>query len=168
MPSPLEQHTQRLLAYHEWAYRRLFEQVATLDDARYRADCGLFFGSLHGTLNHLAVGDRLWLARVRHEPAPFSRLDAEAATDCSGLKHFILAGAEAWRAEVARYTDAQLLAPLEYRTVAGLPQQRQLLDIITHVVNHGTHHRGQASAALTTMGQPAPVIDYIYATAELP
>ena len=52
--------------------------------------------------------------------------------------------------------------------MAGEPQQRSRLEIVTHLVNHGTHHRGQISAALTALGRPAPVLDYIYALPELP
>ena len=74
----LATHLQRLLAYHGWAYARLLGELASLDEAQYRAPCGLFFGSIHATLNHLAVADRIWLARVRGEAQPFARLDAEA------------------------------------------------------------------------------------------
>ena len=73
----LATHLQRLLAYHGWAYARLLGELASLDEEQYRAPCGLFFGSIHATLNHLAVADRIWLARVRDEAQPFARLDAE-------------------------------------------------------------------------------------------
>ncbi|AYC34391.1 DUF664 domain-containing protein [Pseudomonas cavernae] len=158
-------HLERLLAYHGWAYRRLLTSLDALDEASYRAPCGLFFGSLHGTLNHLAVADRLWLARVRGEPQPFARLDAEAAPDLATLAGFLDTGVQAWQLWLGQQDDASLGATLSYLSVSNGPQQRVLADILSHLVNHGTHHRGQISTALTAMGQPAPELDYIYFTA---
>ncbi|UVE18410.1 DinB family protein [Pseudomonas sp. LS44] len=159
-------HLERLLAYNGWANRRLLASLRVLDEASYRAPCGLFFGSLHGTLNHLAVADRLWLARVRGEPQPFTRLDAEAAGDLESLAEFLAAGLRAWQQWLSTQDDDSLAASLHYRSVSNGEQQRGLADIVSHLVNHGSHHRGQATAALTAMGQPAPELDYIYFTAD--
>lgn len=164
----LATHLQRLLAYHGWAYARLIGELASLDEAQYRTPCGLFFGSIHATLNHLAVADRIWLARVRDEAQPFARLDAEAVAERTALENYLEAGVAAWRDHLEGLVDVELLAPLAYRNMAGEPQQRSRLEIVTHLVNHGTHHRGQISAALTAMGRPAPGLDYIYALPELP
>lgn len=162
MHGALATHLQQLLAYHQWAYDRILEAVATLDEAAYRAPRGLFFDSLHGTLNHLAVVDRIWFARVQQEPWQFERLDAEAAPDRDGLEAFIKDGVDAWRLWLTKQTDATLGAPLEYRNMAGQAHRQSLANIVQHVVNHGTHHRGQMSAALTAIGQKAPLLDYIY------
>ena len=140
----LATHLQRLLAYHGWAYARLLGELASLDEAQYRAPFGLFFGSIHATLNHLAVAGR------------------------TALENYLEAGVAAWRDHLEGLVDVELLAPLAYRNMAGEPQQRSRLEIVTHLVNHGTHHRGQISAALTALGRPAPVLDYIYALPELP
>lgn len=164
----LNQHLQRLLAYHGWAYARLLRALDAIDEAHYRAPSGLFFGSPHGTLNHLAVADRIWLARVRGEAPPFTRLDAEAVSERMQMDNYLQQGVAAWRNLLDGYTDTQLLQPVAYRNMAGELFQRPLLDIVTHLVNHGTHHRGQITAALTAIGQPAPTLDYIYALSELP
>jgi uncharacterized damage-inducible protein DinB len=50
-----------LAAYNAWANERLYDAAARLPDAGYRADRGAFFGSIHGTLNHILVGDRIWM-----------------------------------------------------------------------------------------------------------
>ncbi|CAD5107593.1 DinB family protein [Zestomonas carbonaria] len=164
---PLGTHLQRLLAYHGWAYQRLLTHCSELDDADYRRPCGLFFGSLHSTLNHMAVADRLWLARVLGEPQPFDRLDAETAPDLPALSHYLAEGVDGWQRWLADRSDTELGQTLYYQSVTNGAQQRMLADIVSHLVNHGSHHRGQASAALTAMGRPAPVLDYIYFTPEL-
>jgi uncharacterized damage-inducible protein DinB len=166
--NPLAAHIQRLLAYHGWAYRRLVEALQALDDVGYHAPRGLFFDSLHGTLNHLAVCDRLWLARARQEPPPFDSLRHEVAKELGELAAFIDDGIAGWRALLNGHDDSTLPMPLVYRNVAGEEHARGLSDIVLHLVNHGTHHRGQMSAALTAMGQPAPVLDYLYYLPEHP
>jgi uncharacterized damage-inducible protein DinB len=52
-----------LAAYNGWANRRLYAAAAELPDEAYRADRGAFFKSVHGTLNHLLVADRIWMKR---------------------------------------------------------------------------------------------------------
>src|SRR5450631_2224478 len=62
--------------YNAWANRRLFEAVAQLSTEQYRADRGAFFKSVHGTLNHLLVTDRIWLQRFTGAGDAPNRLDA--------------------------------------------------------------------------------------------
>lgn len=162
MHAALGRHLEKLLDYHQWAYARLLEAVAPLDEAAYRAPRGLFFDSLHGTLNHLAVADRIWLARVEGQPWQFERLDAEAAPDREALAVFLAEGVTGWRRWLDRQNETDLERLLDYRNMAGQEQRQSLADIVQHLVNHGTHHRGQMSAALTALGQPAPLLDYIY------
>jgi len=155
-------YLEKLLSYHGWAYNRLLTSLEALTSEAYLAPCGLYFGSLHGTLNHLAVADRIWLARVRGEPTPFSHLDAEAAADRPALAGFLADGVRAWLELISQHDDASLSKLLTYRNMRGEAQHRRLADIVLHLVNHGTHHRGQVSAVLTALGQPAPALDYIY------
>ena len=64
-----------LAGHNRWANRRLFGACAALSDADYRADRGAFFGSLHATLNHILVADRLWMGRLSGENPGISFLD---------------------------------------------------------------------------------------------
>ena len=162
MSHALADHLRRLLAYHGWAHRELVAALGEVDGSACRAQCGLFYGSLHGTLNHLAVVDRLWLARVQAEPAPFATLRDEAAVSLSMLDAFISDGVRAWSACLAERDDTGMLTAVAYRNMAGEPHRRTLADIVLHLVNHGTHHRGQMTAELTRLGHSAPAIDYIY------
>jgi uncharacterized damage-inducible protein DinB len=75
-----------LAGYSEWANRRLYDAAAGLDDADFRADYGAFFGSVHGTLNHLLVGDRVWMHRSTGEGPSPARLDEILYEDFAGLR----------------------------------------------------------------------------------
>src|ERR1700720_511544 len=75
-----------LAAYNSWANSRLYEAAGALADRDYRADRGAFFKSLHGTLNHLLVGDRIWMRRFTGEGEAPARLDAVLFEDFAELR----------------------------------------------------------------------------------
>jgi uncharacterized damage-inducible protein DinB len=151
-----------LAAYNRWANERLYEAAARLSDADYRADRGAFFGSLRGTLNHLLVGDRIWMRRFTGEGEAPARLDAILHDDLAGLREARRSEDARIVAYVGRLTEADLMAPLRYRTVvAAMDIEQRLADALLHFFNHQTHHRGQAHCLLTILTDEAPSLDLI-------
>ena len=67
-----------------------------------------------------------------------------------------------WNEFVLQIDENKLENLIEYRTTEESEKSLQLAYILSHTVNHGTHHRGQISAALTQFGYPAPEIDLPY------
>ena len=90
-----------LAAYNAWANRRLYDAAAALPDADYRADRGAFFKSVHGTLNHLLVADRIWMRRFTGAGEHPNRLDAILFEDLSELR----AAREAEDGRIAAYIE---------------------------------------------------------------
>lgn len=78
-------HYRMFADYNRWANRRVYAAVSELSDSEYREDKGAFFGSLHGTLNHILVADRIWMKRFTKEGEAPSRLDAILHEDLNGL-----------------------------------------------------------------------------------
>jgi uncharacterized damage-inducible protein DinB len=152
----LKPHFDQLAAYNRWANQRLYEEAGHLPDEARKRDLGLFFRSLHGTLNHLLVADRIWLRRLTGEgPEPtrlneivhesFAELrDAREQEDARAIRF------------VASLSEADLDAPFAYRTLAGKEHTQRRRETLAHFFNHQTHHRGQAHAALTILGVPEP------------
>ena len=66
---------QMFAGYNAWCNERLYAAAATLSDADYRADRGAFFKSVHGTLNHILVADRIWMRRFTGEGPQPTALD---------------------------------------------------------------------------------------------
>ena len=62
----MKTHFVRCAQYNQWANARLYEAALTLSESDYRRDVGAFFKSMHGTLNHLILTDRIWLKRQNH------------------------------------------------------------------------------------------------------
>jgi uncharacterized damage-inducible protein DinB len=152
-----------LARYNVWATRKLFEHVDALGDDDYRRDAGLFFGSVHGTLNHLLVAEHLlWFPRFADGISNKRALDDEVERDRGRLRERLLDGAARWAPLIASWDDARFGGTLDYMSTKGVPQSLPVAAALGHVFNHGTHHRGQISAAITAMGHACPEIDLVW------
>lgn len=148
----------RMLArYNTLANRRLYETCASLPDAK-RKKCRLaFFGSIHGTLNHLMVGDRIWLARFSGDEVS-TNLDEILYEDFGELR-------EAREEEDARIED--FAARIDERFLKGTIRyvnnegrtMEDPVDLVAHFFNHQAHHRGQVHDMLTQTEVSPPVLD---------
>jgi uncharacterized damage-inducible protein DinB len=141
--------------YNAEMNRRIYAGAATLTDAQRRKDVGLFWKSLHGTLNHLMWGDRQWMSRLDGWPPntipnpqsptlidDFDELRAERVKADARLEDFAGCIDEAWLdTDLTWYSGA---------AKRQMSMNKRLL--LTHFFNHQTHHRGQAHAALTMHG----------------
>ncbi|MFN3987091.1 MAG: DinB family protein [Rhodocyclaceae bacterium] len=159
--------------YNRWMNERMFEAAATLDDATLTADKGAFFGSVLGTLNHIAVGDTIWLHRFAQHPAAFTSLAALSglpqpsslrqpiAPDLAGLRQYrrrLDELIEHWAGEL---TAEHLSADIEYRNTGGTKFTRHFGALLQHFFNHQTHHRGQVSTLLFQSGVDVGVTDLL-------
>ncbi len=162
-PPSWQSHFSTLARYGEWATARLYEHVDRLSDDDYRRAAGLFFGSVHATLNHLLVAEHeLWYVRFETGISNRIALDAELEPDRARLRRRLLDGAARWEPLIRSWAPARFAGRLDYVTTRGVPQSLPFVATLTHVFNHGTHHRGQVTAALTAMGQPCPELDLVW------
>ena len=156
-------HFGQLARYNVWATERLLRAVDALPEADYRRDLGLFFRSIHGTLNHLLVGEHLlWFVRFAEGGSPRVALDAEVESDRARLAASLREGAARWEPLIAGWPAQRWDGVLSYTTMRGTPASLPFAATLAHVFNHGTHHRGQITAALTALGQPCPELDLVY------
>ena len=153
---------ERFAAYNRWANHRLYEAVASLPDDAYRRDRRAFFGSIHGTLNHLLVGDRVWLGRITGAPSGIDDLATVLYEERDALRA-AREGEDARLVEVVRaIDDARLETDLVYADMRGEPQRTPLTLVLAHVFNHQTHHRGQIHDMIGQDGVAPPSLDLIY------
>lgn len=151
-----------LAAYNGWVNERLYDAAAKIGDADYRADRGAFFGSLHGTLNHLLLGDLIWMHRFTGQGEEPKQLDAILHDDFAALRAARRNEDERIIGYVARLTHADLQGTIRYRsTRSPVEIEQYLTPLLLHFFNHQTHHRGQAHCLLTAIAGEAPSFDLL-------
>jgi uncharacterized damage-inducible protein DinB len=142
--------------YNSWANMRLYAMARGLPDESYRKNVGAFFGSLHGTLNHLLVTDRIWMRRFTGTGDHPNRLNAILFDDLPSLD---IARKEQDK-RIVRFVDGlsdeEIGKDLDYSTTSGASQRQPLRELLAHFFNHQTHHRGQAHTILTVLGTREP------------
>lgn len=150
--------------YNRWANERIYEAASKLSDTDYRADRGAFFQSVHGTLNHLLVADRIWMHRFTGTGEAPRQLDAILFEDFGELRAARLAEDARISSYCASLDDGKLAGEFSYRTIVNPKTVTQpLAPALDHFFNHQTHHRGQVHGLLTTIGGRdfAPSLDLI-------
>ena len=141
---------QMFAGYNAWCNERLYAAAATVSDVDYRADRGAFFKSLHGTLNHLLVGDRIWMRRFTGVGEQPPSLDAILYDDFAALRAARRSEDVLISRYIARLSEGDLAGTLRYRTVVRpIDIEQPLAPALDHFFNHQTHHRGQAHALLS-------------------
>ena len=152
----MKDHFALMAQYNAWANARLYRMAAQLTDEQYRRDVSAYFKNLHGTLNHLLVADRIWLWRMTGTGVAPTKLDAILYEDLAELTAARRVEDERLVSFVDSQTDAQFEGTLEYRMTNGSQQQQKLREVLAHLFNHQTHHRGQAHGILTALGVKEP------------
>jgi uncharacterized damage-inducible protein DinB len=146
------------IEYTAWASLRLREAAARLSPEELTRDFGTSDRSVLGTLAHVFGADRVWLLRVTGRPQQgLSCADRELPA----IQRDWPAVYDGWREWSQTLTDESLLTVLDYTDLRGNPWRQSLWQIVLHVVNHGTHHRGQVSGFLRSMGHTPPALDLI-------
>ena len=153
----------QLARYNVWATQQLLVAIEPVSEIDYRRDLRLFFKSIHGTLNHLLVGEHmLWRGRFARGESPKMALDMEVESERDRLAQALMAGANMWEQLIASWPCERFDGQLSYTNMRGQAISVPFAATLSHVFNHGTHHRGQISAALTFLSQPAPELDLVF------
>ena len=138
--------------YNRWMNENLFTVCARLSDETRKKDMGAFFGSVHGTLNHLLLGDRLWMGRFTGEPVAYGSLGQELYADFDTLRRERALTDSAILHWTEGMDASRLHEPLEYVSmVDGGKRTFVLADALLHLFHHQTHHRGQLTTLLSQL-----------------
>lgn len=157
-----------LARYNRWMNDQVYALAATLDDETRKRDLGAFFKSIHGTLNHLLLTDRVWLTRFTGVSIPdgflgpdgIRTLDQELYPDFDELRRQRALTDDQLSAWVSGLTEERLAAPLVFMR-RGQPQRSPLWWSVVHLFNHQTHHRGQITTLFSQLGCDPGVTDMI-------
>ena len=147
------------MRYSAWASKRLVDVAATLDEAELARDFATADKNLVGTLAHVYAADRIWMARVQGRTLAKFIDDSDRKLDV--LRYDWPPLLAQWDALLGKETDDSVQRGITYANLKGDLFETPLWQIVLHVVNHGTHHRGQASGFIRAMGHTPPPLDLI-------
>ena len=156
--SKLEQ-IQYLYAYNEWASNKLLDAVNGVSDEALNATPTSSWGSIVTDFAHIAGAQVVWLHRWREGQNPASVVDEQQVETMAEVRDLFERSHADLHGYVDSLTDGQVNAAAPYKDSAGNSNKRPLWMMLTHVVNHGTYHRGEIAAALNVMGHSPGNLD---------
>jgi uncharacterized damage-inducible protein DinB len=145
------------IGYTAWASARIVEAAAGLSGEELTRDFLTADKSVVGTLLHIYSADHIWLARVKGDPFP--GLPTEAEHNLAFLQTAWPELYAKWRVWASSLNPESPTREVTYRDLKQNLWKQPLWQIILHVVNHASHHRGQVSGFLRTMGHTPPPLD---------
>jgi uncharacterized damage-inducible protein DinB len=149
-----------LYAYNRWANRRILAAATVLPAEERGRDLGSSFPSVQATLTHVLGAEWIWLERWNgRSPAGFPA-DWELG-DWAELERRWEDVERTQASFVGGLSEADLQRAVDYRTIDGTPYAARLGQLLRHVVNHSTYHRGQVVTMLRQLGHPAPTTDLV-------
>jgi uncharacterized damage-inducible protein DinB len=156
-------YARTMARYNRWMNERLYECSARLTDAQRKRDMGAFFKSIHGTLNHLLLADRVWLGRFVGPVFRPASLADELHADFDELRAERVRTDDAIDAWVGSLTDAKLRGELSYTSLVNpAPRRHPMALAVMHFFNHQAHHRGQLTTLLVQQGVDPGVTDLLW------
>jgi len=144
------------LAYTEWATARVIAAARELAPEELVRDFGTEDRSVLGTLTHVFGADRVWLARIQGKTQEWPR-----EYDLEGLQADWSAVHRRWQEWASALSESAIAERISYHDLKGHPWVSPVWQIVLHVVNHGTHHRGQIAGFLRALGKTPPPLDLI-------
>ena len=157
-------YARTMASYNRWMNERLYECCAGISDAERKRDMGAFFKSIHGTLNHLLLADRVWMGRFVGPAFTPGSLADELYADFDELRRERAKMDDAIDAWVATLTDERLHGELRYTSIVNpAPRTVGVALAVTHFFNHQIHHRGQLTTLLMQQGIDPGATDLMWA-----
>ncbi len=151
---------QAFAQYNQTMNQRIFEICAEISDDDRKQDRGAYFKSIHGTLDHILLGDRAWMNRLAAKEYPLVKIGCELFADFDEMaKARIDLDTDIcqWTADM---TDEWLLTDLTWTTtIDGTQRTQPHWLLVSQIFNHQTHHRGQLSTLLNQAGYDVGVTD---------
>jgi len=167
-----------LATYNQWMNKRIIDGCGQLTAEQIARDRGTFFTSILGTLNHILVGDILWLKRFASHDEAFHSLnyvrDLEQPSSLdmiihSNLRLFIPARTAMDEVIVqfsSELSEQTIARSLSYTNRLNQPFRKKLSALLLHFFNHQTHHRGQLTTLLYQAGVDVGDTDLVLAIAD--
>jgi uncharacterized damage-inducible protein DinB len=146
------------LDFTTWATERMLTAAAGLNPEELSHDFKTSDKSVLGTLTHIYRAERIWLKRLQGQKAEF-RVEGDDTLVALQRDWPVLRGGWAdWARDLGEDTPGTEIA---YADLKGNPYTQPIWTIVQQVVNHSSHHRGQAVGFIRALGHTPPNVDLI-------
>lgn len=150
-----------LVDYHYWARDRVLNAAATLTPEQFTKDLGSSFKSVRDTLAHLYAAEFAWYSRWQGE-SPTSLTPADQFPDVDTLRARWSDLEQRVRAHLESLGENGIGNVIEYKLLNGTPGASAFWQMLQHIVNHASYHRGQVTTMIRQLGgTPAKSLDMI-------
>lgn len=146
--------------YNEWANNRLLKTAEALSADEFSRPQGASWGSIEANFGHIVGAQIIWLSRWRKATSPLPIVEVQAITGFDGISAAFEGSHTDLREFVAGLSDQGLDEVLAYTDSRGNAYRSVLWQLLLHVANHGTYHRGEIAMALTALGHSPGDLDY--------
>lgn len=149
------QDIRALLDYHYWARDRVLDAAAGIDNVEFTAPRGSSFSSIRDTLVHMYFAESAWYARWHgHSPSKFPEFTEFG--DVASLRRAWVDLEHKVREFIEPMTDADLQQVVDYQLMSGTEAASPMWQMVQHVVNHASYHRGQVTTMLRQAAAEPP------------
>jgi uncharacterized damage-inducible protein DinB len=155
-----------LADYQHWANEVLFNSLDHLQADVIGSDQGLYFNSIHHTVDHMLLVSQVWLARMRGESME-ANYRVINQPDFRELKQSLRRETRQLQSWLEAQPEAFFEVEISFAGGDGKTRQMWSRDALTHLFTHYAHHRGQLSAVITRLGGPCPEMDFVYYRREM-
>ncbi|MCU0841625.1 MAG: DinB family protein [Thiobacillaceae bacterium] len=152
--------------YQHWANEVMFTALGHLDQEAIVSDQGLFFASIHHTVDHMLMVSRAWLARLQGENLAVNYREIHHP-DWRDLMIALRQETRRLQGWLEAQSDDFYDGQISFTGGDGRARGMWVRDALTHLFTHYAHHRGQVSAVATRLGAPCPEMDFVYYRREM-
>ncbi len=158
-PDKISNPLQMLTRYKAWANRTLHEHVAELSVEELTQERPTTFKNILHTLNHIYVVEDIFRAHLEGRAHGYGARNTESPPPLETLWQ-AAKSMDQWYIDLAdRLTDEELSEVIEFEFVGGGAGAMSRLEILHHIVNHATYHRGFVGDMLNQVPLPPPATD---------
>ena len=149
------QDARNVINFHYWARNRMLEALEQLSQDQFTQELGGSFGSVRNTIVHTLSAECVWLARWRGE-SPSGMLAPDGYADLASVRRAWTDNEVKLRQLFEPLDEAGIQKVIPYKTLAGVESASPLWQMLQHVVNHASYHRGQVTTLLRQLGAAPP------------
>jgi uncharacterized damage-inducible protein DinB len=147
------------LGYHYWANKRLLGALQNLTEEQYTRDLGGSFPSIQATIAHLMNAEVSWMSRLTGEAR--QRVTAEDVPTVAAATERWAELEEEYLALLESPGDGGFDRPIHVTMSTGQEFTHTVTEVLQHLVNHGTYHRGQVTTMIRQIGLVPVALDMI-------